>query len=381
MKSQMCIRCVMDTSASDITFNESGVCNYCTSYINRTQQLAVGPQMYSQQGLNSLIEQIKKDGINKPYDCIVGVSGGVDSSWVLVKAVEQGLRPLAVHMDNGWNSELAQSNIENLVRTLKVDLFTYVIDWSEYRKLMQAFFDADVVDIELLYDNATLAVNYRQAQKYNLQYILSGSNRSTEGMPLPKDWNWFKLDKRNISGIARSFGNVKIKSFPTIGTLDYIYFTFYKKIKWVPFLDYYEYNKFDVLDRLEQNFNYKRYPFKHYESIFTRFYQGYILPRKFNIDKRHTHLSTLIASGQMTRDDALASLVGIPYPSEHDLQSDIDYFLKKMGWNPMLLEIYLNRAEVSHSNYSSEKYLWDFLFNRLRVILPSSLKRFLKKNT
>lgn len=381
MKYQMCLRCVMDTSASDITFNELGVCNYCTNYIKQTQQLSAGPQLHSQQRLESLIDQIKKDGINKPYDCIVGVSGGVDSSWVLAKAVEQGLRPLAVHMDNGWNSELAQSNIENLVRTLKVDLYTYVVDWSEYRKLMQAFFDADVIDIELLYDNAMLAVNYQQAQKYNLKYILSGSNRSTEGMPLPKGWNWFKLDKRNIYGIARAFGNVKIKSFPAVGTFKYIYFTFFKKIKWISFLDYYDYNKFSALDKLEVEFNYKRYPFKHYESIFTRFYQGYILPRKFSVDKRHTHLSTLIASGQLTRADALAGLAGIPYPTDHVLQSDIDYFLKKMGWDRQELEIYLGRPEISHTKYSSEKKLWDFFFDRLRLVLPNSLKKLFKKNT
>src|SRR5215510_469610 len=179
---QECTRCVMDTSASDITFDERGVCNYCSEYIERFHGVLNMGQAAREEGLNRFVAQVKAAGIGKLYDCIIGVSGGVDSSWVLVKAVELGLRPLAVHMDNGWNSELAQNNIANLVRGLGVDLYTHVIDWDEYRNLMQAFFDADVIDVELLYDNAMMAVNYDQATRYGLKYILAGSNQSTEGM-------------------------------------------------------------------------------------------------------------------------------------------------------------------------------------------------------
>ena len=199
---QMCTRCVMDTSAPDISFDENGVCNYCTDFLSNSAHILFKDSSQRQRELDALVEQIKKHGKNKDYDCIVGVSGGVDSSTALVNAVGLGLRPLAVHMDNGWNSELAQNNIANLVRGLGVDLFTHVIDWGEYRALMQGFFDADVLDVELLYDNAMLAVNYQQAAKYGIHYILAGTNQSTEGMRIPHTWNWFKFDKKNIAAVG-----------------------------------------------------------------------------------------------------------------------------------------------------------------------------------
>ena len=298
----------MDTTADNIFFDEEGVCNYCKEFVERSSSVLDMDYGLREKQLESFICKIKKQGAGKPYDCIVGVSGGVDSSWVLVKAVEWGLRPLAVHMDNGWNSELAQNNIENLVRGLGVDLYTHVIDWQEYRGLMQAFFDANVIDIELLYDNAMLAVNYQMARKYKLKYLLSGSNLATEGMKIPKSWTWFKYDKKNIKNISRGKGGPKLKSFPAIGTLGYIFNQYVSRIKWVSTLDYISYNKFTALDFLSKEYQYKPYPYKHYESIFTRFYQGYILPSKFNVDKRKVHLSTLIISGQISREEGLRHL-------------------------------------------------------------------------
>lgn len=357
MKYQMCTRCLMDTTADGITFDEKGICNYCKDF----ESILRNPSKRINLNLADLVNKIKKEGKNKPYDCIVGVSGGVDSSYTLIKVKELGLRPLAVHMDNGWNSELATNNIKNLIEGLGVDLFTHVIDWVEYRELMQAFFDADVIDVELLYDNAMLAVNYNQAKKYGIKYILSGSNTSTEGLRMPYSWNWHKMDKKNIIKLAKR-RNIKIKTFPIIGGIEFLLNDFIKKIKWISFLDYLEfYNKFEALDILQRDYNYKPYPFKHYESIFTRFYQGYILPEKFNVDKRKVHLSTLIISGQMTRETALKQLEGIPYPSENDLQDDIDYFLKKMKWTKEDLTNYISRPEILHSVYGSERWWWDML--------------------
>jgi hypothetical protein len=262
-------------------------------------------------------------------------------------------------MDNGWNSELAQNNIANLVRGLKVDLYTHVIDWDEYRRLMQAFFDADVVDVELLYDNAMMAVNYRQAGRNGIRYILGGTNNATEGMRMPPGWNWFKFDARNIRGIASRFGNgLRLDTFPAIGTLGFVWFEFIRKTRWISFLDYLDYNKFEALEILQKEFEYKPYPYKHYESIFTRFYQGYLLPRKFGLDKRRQHLSTLIASGQISREEAMEQLMGIPYPSQEDENADVQYFLKKMGWSAKQLEEYLRRPPVPHSDYPSEFQLW-----------------------
>jgi N-acetyl sugar amidotransferase len=358
---QQCLRCVMDTSAKNISFDQKGVCNFCTDFlINSDSVLKEGPEEKAQK-LIDLVDMVKAAGKGKRYDCIIGVSGGVDSSWALVQAVKLGLRPLAVHMDNGWNSELAQNNIANLVRGLGVDLFTYVIDWEEYRNLMQAFFDADVIDVELLYDNAMLAVNYSQSRKYGIRFILSGSNTATEGMNMPVGWNWFKRDKKNIHGIARHFGHKKIKSFPAFSVLDHIYCTLILKIKWVPFLDYTSYIKEKALATLESDYGYKRYPFKHYESIFTRFYQGYILPKKFGVDKRLLHFSTLIMSGQLSRAEALNAIEGIAYASRQLLDEDTAYFLKKMRWPPKQLEAYIKRSEVPHDRYPTEKPLWDFL--------------------
>lgn len=360
MSYQQCTRCLMDTTAKDIFFDENGICNYCKDFEN----VLKNPKKRINVHLDDLVKQIKEDGKNKPYDCIVGVSGGVDSSYTLVKAKELGLRPLAVHMDNGWDSELAANNIKNLVEGLGVDLYTHVIDWDEYRELMQAFFDADVIDIELLYDNAMLAVDYEQAAKYGIKYILAGTNTSTEGMKIPENWNWFKFDKKNIYNLAKT-RNIKIKTFPAFSTFDFVYYEYVRRIRWISFLDYLDnYNKFDALQILQKNYRYKPYPYKHYESIFTRFYQGYLLPEKFNVDKRKVHLSTLIISGQMTREQALEQLQGkYAYPSERDLEEDMQYFLKKMRWTRKELEEYVNRPEKPHTQYGSEIKFYKLLAN------------------
>jgi len=370
---QVCTRCIIDSRISDVTFDENGVCNYCTEFLNNRSHILNKNPEDQRRELAAFVEKVKKSGKGKKYDCVVGVSGGVDSSWVLVQTVKLGLRPLAVHMDNGWNSELAQNNIENLVRKLGVDLFTYVIDWEEYRGLMQAFFDADVIDVELLYDNAMLRVIYQQTADHGLRYILTGINSATEGIRLPQNWTWNKFDKKNIEALAKRFGNMKIKSFPALGSLKWMWFYYVKLIQLTPFLDYFPYNKFETLKILQSEYAYKPYPYKHYESIFTRFYQGYILPKKFNVDKRMIHLATLVAAKQMTREEALRDLEGIPYPSLQELEDDKQYFLKKMGWTSEQLDEYLKRPEVPHDKYPSEKNFYNTVSN-LPNLLPQSLR-------
>lgn len=348
-----CARCVMDESANDIHFDALGQCNYCTDMLNKLESFQPSNPDDLKVKFDKLLSKIKKAGKGKRYDCIVGVSGGADSAYVLYLAKQHGLRPLAVHMDNGWNSELAVNNIENLVRKLGVDLYTHVINWKEYRALQQAFFDADVIDIELLYDNAMIAVNYELATKYGIHYILAGTNTTTEGMRMPTQWNWFKFDKKNIYAIADR-SKVKIKSMPTISVFGYAWYRFVRHIEWVDFLDYVDYYKPTCLQELQAKIGYRPYPYKHYESIFTRFYQGYLLPQKFGVDKRRLHLSTLICSGQMTRGEAKKLLGELPYPDIDDLKSDIDYFLKKMNWTQLDLDDYLSRAQTPHSFYSSD---------------------------
>lgn len=366
---QICTRCVMDTSAPDIHFDAQGVCNFCSEFLGKSSHILFKDESQRAEEREALIAGIKKAGRGKRYDCVIGLSGGVDSAWTLYMAVKSGLRPLAVHMDNGWNSELAQSNIENLVRKLGIDLYTHVIDWHEYRKLMQAFFDADVIDVELLYDNAMLAVNYQQAARHGVKWILAGTNLSTEGMRMPASWNWFKFDKKNIQALSKKIApDFRLATFPAIGTLDLVMFKFLRRIQWVSFLDHFDYQKNQSLNILEKEFGYKPYPYKHYESVFTRFYQGYLLPKKFGVDKRRLHLSTLIISGQLPRADALQTMEHAPYPSAQDLESDIQYFLKKMNWSRDQLDDYLARGEKPHAAYGTEKPLWDFLGRIQRLI-------------
>lgn len=358
---QVCTRCVMDSHAADIRFDAEGRCNYCTDMLASLAALRPdGPEGHRERELQAFVDRVRNEGRRKRYDCIVGVSGGADSAYALYTAKQHGLRPLAVHMDNGWNSELAVNNIENLVRKLSVDLYTHVVEWREYRALQQAFFDADVIDVELLYDNAMLAVNYRLAARYGTRWILSGSNSATEGMRVPRNFNWNKFDRRNILGIARRDG-VRIRSLPTIGVRAYLWYRIARRIQWVPFLDFVDYDKRRCTQELVDRLGYRPYPYKHYESIFTRFYQGYLLPKKFGVDKRRLHLSSLICSRQMAREEALAHLDSSPYPDPDALQADIDYFLKKMGWSQQQLDAYLARPARPHDEFPSEAGFYDAL--------------------
>jgi len=375
---KICTRCIIDSNVPDVSFNDDGICNYCSEYLEKSSFVLKMTPETRQAELEALLKKVKRNGKGKKYDCVVGVSGGVDSSWALVQIVKLGLRPLAVHMDNGWNSEASQNNIENLVKRLGVDLFTYVIDWDEYRNLLQAFLDADVIDVELLADNALVAVMYNQAAKYRLRYILTGYNQITEGFPMPAEWNWNKFDKRNIVAIGKKFGNIHIKSFPAIGSLKWAYYHYIRLIQLNPTLNYLQYSKPEAFHILQRDYGYKPYPFKHYESVLTRFYQGYILPAKFGVDKRKIHLSALVASGQMTRIEALSKLTGIAYSSEQDLENDKEYFIKKMGWSMAQLEDYIHRQEIKHDAYPSERKL-NMILTSLPALLPLSMKHKITK--
>jgi N-acetyl sugar amidotransferase len=350
---RICSRCVMDTTASDIEFDAHGVCNYCRDYqakltaVRRTD----GDRTADRE---RFLEKIRADGKDKEYDCIVGVSGGVDSSYVLYLAKRNGLRPLAVHLDNGWNSELASHNIASLVTSLGVDLYTHVIDWNENRDLQLSFFKANVVDIELLMDNAMLALNYQQAARHGVKHILSGANLATEGLALPAGWVHYKRDVRNVRAIHRRFGKIPIKTHLLLSTIAHAWYELVRGIRWESLLDHFHYNKFEALETLTREVGYKPYPYKHYESVFTRFYQAYILPRKFGFDKRRVHLSTLIVSDQMTREQALALLATPPYPDARQLEQDRIFVMKKLGFTDREFEEYLAAPPVPHAAYPSE---------------------------
>lgn len=362
---RVCSRCVMDTSASDIVFAADGTCNFCTDFLAQARWQPPPPE-----ALRATVKRVREAGKHSRYDCVVGVSGGVDSSWVLHKTVELGLRPLAVHMDNGWNSELAQNNIANLVQALNVDLVTHVVEWEEYKDLMQQMFDADVIDVELLYDNAMLAVNYGTAAHFKTRFILGGTNAATEGIRMPLGWNWFKWDKRQIRHFARATHLGRLVTFPAIGTLGYMWSRWGRQIQWLSLLDQMPYEKDVALGELKRLYRYKPYPFKHYESVFTRFYQGCLLPEKFGVDKRRVHLSALVASGQLDRATALRMCEGIAYPDEASLQDDRDYFLKKMRWSDADLNAYLARPPRAHDRYPTERGLWNRFERIYRAVSP-----------
>jgi len=304
--------------------------------------------------LEEVLTRIKQSTTGK-YNCIIGISGGVDSTYVAWKVKEAGLKPLAVHLDNGWNSELAVKNIENIVNKLDIDLYTHVIDWAEFRDLQLSFLKASVVDIELLTDHAISAIMYKLAIKHNIKYILSGENFTTEGI-LPPGWVFQKNDLFNIKSIHKKYGTKKIKTFPTLGYFDMLVKTRMYGIQNVYYLDLIEYDKEEAKKVIQEKLAWRDYGGKHYESIFTRFYQAYILPTKFGIDKRKSHLSTLICAGQLTREQAL-ELHKQPICDPLQLKEDKAYVVKKFGLTEAEFDRIMQQPPKPHTDYRSVRGL------------------------
>jgi N-acetyl sugar amidotransferase len=366
---QVCVRCVLDASVPGISFDAVGMCSYCRAYDPLVSQGEYAADTRDR-NLERLLDEVRRAGSGRPYDCIIGVSGGVDSSYALYAAKKRGLRPLAVHIDNGWNSELAVKNIESLVRTLGIDLETHVIDWEEFRALQLAFLRASVIDIELLSDHAIIAGMYRQARKHRVRYILTGDNIATE-CALPPGWNHRKTDLRNIRAINRAHGKVRIRSFPTLSTVAMWVHQRVLGIHHVAFLSYFPFVKADAIAVLEKELGWRAYGGKHYESVFTRFYQGYILPTKFGIDKRSIHLSRLVCSGQVSREDALAELKRSPYDPEL-LKSDHEFVLKKLGISEKDFAALMKAPTRPHNAYATDERVVNTIIDarrRSRLIL------------
>ena len=281
---KQCSLSVMDTIAdNDIVFDAQGISNYYHEYKKAEAEHVITGET-GRRKLEAIAQKIKETGKNQPYDCIMGLSGGVDSTYVAYLAMQLGLRPLAVHFDNGWNSELAVMNIENIVNKLGLDLFTYVINWEEFRDLQLSYLKASVVDIEAITDHAIFATLYRLAGEKNIKYILSGTNVQTENT-LPKSWIFTKTDHINIQSIHKKYGTVQLKSFPFMDAKVKRYYQNVKGVQSVSILDYAVYNKQAVKDIIQKELGWKDYGGKHYESIWTRFYQGYVLPKRFGLDK------------------------------------------------------------------------------------------------
>lgn len=328
MSRQICTHCIMDTTDPDIVFDAAGVCNHCHRYEVVAKSRLIAP---SERGgrLRDLVDEIKAAGNGKSYDCVIGVSGGVDSTYVAYLVKNLGLRPLAIHLDNGWNSELAVSNIEKTLKTLNIDLYTHVIDWSEFRELQVSFLRASTPDGEVPTDHAIFALLYKLAAAHGLKHVILGTNVVSEAI-LPEKWGYGYFDWRYVKSVHKRFGVSKLTTYPHFSLVKLFYYVFLRRIRMVAILNYVEYDKKKAMSILENELGWVYYGGKHYESIYTRFYQAYILPRKFNIDKRKAHYSNLICSGQMTRDEALASMREPVYP-EKLLQDDREYTIKKLG--------------------------------------------------
>lgn len=355
---QICVRCVMDTTDSEIIFDAEGVCNHCRAFDAKTKEWNL-PSRVATHELDELCEEIRRTGKGKDFDCIMGLSGGVDSSYVARIAVQQGLRPLCVHLDNGWNSELATANIQRIVSTGRFELFTHVLDWEEFRDLQRSFFKADVIDIELLSDHAIFGVILQLAQKFGLRTILSGANIATEFV-MPKSWVHRKQDLKNIRAIHNRFGTRPLKTFPQVSTLEHVVGMYVRGFKVRKPLDLIDYKKDEAKEVLKNVFAWRDYGGKHYESVFTKFYQAYILPTKFGVDKRRAHYSSLILAGQSTRKQALEQLA-LPLYNESELNADKAYVLKKLGFSEAEFSEYLRRPGRPHSDFASDQKMYDVL--------------------
>ena len=352
---RQCSITVMDNIADpDIRFDEKGVSNYVHEfYQHYDENIPVNPG----QKLDELINRIKSEGRSKVYDCLTGISGGVDSSYLIHKAKEWGLRPLIVHFDNGWNTEISVRNINNIITKTGFELYTLVVNWEEFKDLQLSYIKAGVIDLEVPTDHAIYATWLQLARKFNIKYVLSGNNYITDSI-MPPRWLYNKSDAVNLMAIHKKYGKRKLKTYPVVKPLQQLLYNNLLEIKVVKPLNLITYNKEEAKQVLKDTFNWSDYGGKHYESFYTKFYQAHILPRKFHVDKRKPHLSNLILAKQISKDLALAELER-PLYKDQELNTDKDYFIKKLNISAEFLENYLNSPGTDHSVYGHQGFLKD----------------------
>ena len=350
----------MDTSDPNIVFDKYGICNHCNRQILwKSNEFS---KIQKKEILDNEVKKIKLLGKKSDYDCLIGLSGGVDSSYVAYYTVKKlGLRPLAVHLDNGWNSEISVQNIKNIVETLGIDLYTHVINWSEFKDMQRAFIFAGVVDIELLTDNAIMGVLFNQSRKNKIKYLITGMNRATEFYPLPVTWRHNKYDVKNIKSIHKKFGKSKIKTFPYAGIRQRIRISTPWGLKDFRLLDFIDYSKNEVINTLQSELGWKPYGPKHFESLFTKIYQVYILPKKFKFEKRRAHLSSLIWSNQISRDEAIYQ-ISKPQINKKELNDDIAYLCKKLDFSIGEFNYLMSLPPKSHFDYPNDQFWFDSVY-------------------
>ena len=370
-KIKICNRCILDSSISDIWFDEIGECKYCKIHDDLENAHPMGPGLKIE--LDAIIAKIKKAGHNKKYDCIAGVSGGRDSSYTLLTAKKMGLRPLAVHFDNGWNSDIAVRNIKNACKKLEVDLHTIVADWEEFKDLQVSFLKSSTPDADIPTDYAIYSVLYHMANKEGVKYILNGHSFRTEGTS-PISWTY--MDPLYVKDVHRKFGKIKkIKSFPHMSVANLQYYIWIKKIREFRLMEYIDYNKKAVDQVLKNELDWEYYGGHHHENHYTKFFQSYYLPAKFGIDKRKLELSALIRSGQISRKEALSVIESSHYEYE---QETIDYALNKLDITSKEWEEIMKAPIKSHNDYKTLLPYIKFLHSPIRIatdmnVLPKIL--------
>jgi len=350
----------MDTSDSGISFNNEGFCNHCEDFL--VESKIIRPQGDERERqLKTLIKNIKKEGKNRKYDCLIGVSGGTDSSYVAYIVKELGLRPLAVHLDNGWNSEESVKNIRNLCTKLQIDYESFVLDWDEFKDIQLSVLKSSIVEVEIPTDVAIVSILHKVAARNKIKYIIGGGNYATEGI-LPDLWFYNPKDLKLLKNIQREFGSKKMKTFPTFDWKAEIYYKFFKKIKMVYILNLLPYNKEKALEVLKDKVGYFEYGGKHHESVYTRFVQSYFQPVKFNLDYRRATFSSQICSGSMTREEAIQSLKKPPYELDQ-VKRDKEYVSKKFGISLDEFENILNAEPKSYKDYPNDEKWLTFIYN------------------
>jgi N-acetyl sugar amidotransferase len=364
----------MDTTDPEIKFDEDGNCNNCNSALDLGKNTWF-PDETGEKMLNDLFNRIKTEEKSKEFDCIIGLSGGIDSSYLAYLAVEKGLRPLVVHVDCGWNSEQAVKNIENVVKKLNIELHTFVVNWEEMKDLHRAFFKASLPDQDIPQDHAIFAALYAFANKNDIRYVLNGYNFATECI-LPASWGHQAMDYTHLKSIHNQFGQFRLAEYPHVNFFQrYIYFTLIKRMVIINPLNYINYRKDDAIEMLKRELDWQYYGGKHYESRFTKFFQSYYLPLKFNFDKRRAHLSSLIISGQMSRNEALEIMKEDLY-SEKEVNYDLEYVAKKLDWTVDEFRAIINLPPNRHKDFPTNDGLFRFGLKLKEILknIPGVLK-------
>ena len=370
----MCSRCVMDTTDPQITFNKAGHCCHCSEFLEKKAKHNYRGKD-SDDALDKILENIRNTGKGKKYDCVLGVSGGVDSCYLGYIMKERGLRPVAVHMDNGWNSEKAVINIKNITRKLGIDYESYVLDWEEFKDLQLSFLKASVPEAETPTDIAIPAALHSVAAKYGIKYILSGGNLSTEGI-LPKSWHYDVRDLKYFNHIHRSFGSRPLKTFPTFGYKREIFYKVVKGIRMIYPLNLVPFIKDEAVELLREKFDWRPYGGKHHESTYTKFIQSYYLYEKFKIDYRRATFSTQICVGGMDRDRAVEQLRSIPYKPE-EIDEAKHYVAKKLGVDKDEFERIIRLPAKWYWDYPNDQRRLGFIYDTYRKLFKKEkLDRF-----